>query len=52
MWQMSSVLSHVSVQRNDAGHLIDENVFKQHGHFATNGFVFPLVRQMLQNTVK
>ena len=25
---------------------------KQIGHFATNGFVSPLVRQMLQNTVK
>ena len=25
---------------------------KQHGHFATNGFVFPLFRQMLQNTEK
>ena len=28
MWQMSSVFSHESAQRNDAGHLIDENVFK------------------------
>ena len=25
MWQMSSVLSHESAQRNDAGHLICEN---------------------------
>ena len=25
---------------------------KQHGHFATNGFVFPLFKQMLQNTEK
>ena len=25
---------------------------KQHGHFATNGFMFPLFRQMLQNTEK
>ena len=25
---------------------------KQHGHFGTNGFVFPLLRQMLQNTEK
>ena len=25
---------------------------KQHGHFATNGFVFPLLSEMLQNTVK
>ena len=25
---------------------------KYHGHFATNGFVFPLIRQMLQNTEK
>ena len=25
---MSSVLSHERAQRNDAGHLIDENVFK------------------------
>ena len=46
MWQMSSVFSHESVQRNDAGHLIE------HGHFATNGFVFPLFRQMIQNTEK
>ena len=28
MWQMSSVFSHESAQRNDAGHLICENVFK------------------------
>ena len=28
MRQMSSVFSHESVQRNDAGHLICENVFK------------------------
>ena len=28
MWQMWSVFSHVSGQRNNAGHLIDENVFK------------------------
>ena len=28
MWQMSSVFSHESAQRNDAGHLIYENVFK------------------------
>ena len=28
MWQMSSVFSHESAQRNDAGHLIDKNVFK------------------------
>ena len=27
MWQMS-VFSHESAQRNDAGHLIDKNVFK------------------------
>ena len=25
---MSSVFSHESAQRNDAGHLIDKNVFK------------------------
>ena len=25
---------------------------KQHCHFATNGFVFSLIRQMLQNRVK
>ena len=52
MWQMSSVFSYESAQRNDAGHLIDEMSLKQHGHFATNGFVFPLLRQMLQNTEK
>ena len=28
MWQMSSVFSHESAQRNGAGHLICENVFK------------------------
>ena len=28
LWQMSSVFSHESAQRNDAGHVIDENVFK------------------------
>ena len=28
MWQMPSVFSHESAQRNDAGHLMDENVFK------------------------
>ena len=49
---MSSVFSHESVQRNDAGHLIDKMSLKQHGHFATNGFVFPLFRQMLQNKEK
>ena len=48
MWQMSSVFSHESAQRNYAGHLIDEFFLKQHGRFATNGFVFPLVRQMLR----
>ena len=52
MWQMSSVFSHESAQRNDAGHLIDKMSLKEHGHIATNGFVFPLFRQMLQNTEK
>ena len=28
MWQMSSVFSHESAQRNDAGHLIDKDVPK------------------------
>ena len=28
MWQMSSVFSREGAQRNDAGHLIYENVFK------------------------
>ena len=28
MWQMSSVFSHESAQRNDAGHLIDKNVVR------------------------
>ena len=28
MWHMSSVFSHESAQRNDAGHLICENVYK------------------------
>ena len=31
MWQMSSVSSHESAQRNDAGHLIDKMSLKQHG---------------------
>ena len=31
---------------------IDKMSLKQHGHFATNGIVFPLFRQMLQNTEK
>ena len=49
MWQKSSVFSHESAQRNVAGHLIDKMSLKQHGYFATNGFVFPLIRQMLMN---
>ena len=49
MWQMSSVFSHESAQRNDAGHLRDEMSSKQHGHFATLGFVFQLFRQMLKS---
>ena len=28
MWQMLSVFSHESAQRNDASYLIDENAFK------------------------
>ena len=52
MWQKSSVFFHESAQRNVAGHLIDKMSLKQHGHFATNGFVFPFIRQMLQNTQK
>ena len=47
-----SVFSYESAQRNDAGHLIDEMSSKHHGQFATLGFVFPLLRQMLQNTEK
>ena len=49
---MSSVFPHGSAQRNDAGHLIDEMSLKQHSHFATLGFVFPLFRQMLQGKEK
>ena len=49
MWQKSSVFSHESAQRNVAGHLIDKISLNQHGHFATNGFVFPLIRQMRMN---
>ena len=49
MWQKSSVFSHESAQRNVAGHLIDKMSLKQHGHFATNGFVFPLISPMLIN---
>ena len=52
MWQKSSVFSHESAQRNAAGHLIEKMSLKQRGHFATNGLVFPLIRQMLQNTEK
>ena len=52
MWQKSSVFSHGSAQRNVAGHLIGKMSLKQHGHFATNGFVFPVIRQILQNTEK
>ena len=39
MWQMSSVFSHESAQRNDAGHLIDKNVFK-----TTRSFGYQLFR--------
>ena len=52
MGQMSSVFPHESAQRNDAGIKFMKISLKQHGHFATNGFVFSLVRQMLQNPVK
>ena len=37
MWQMSSVFSHESAQRNDAEHVIDENVLKTHGRCVTLG---------------
>ena len=58
MWQMSSVFSLESVQRNDAGnYLIDENVIKTKRPFllpmvSCNGFVIPLFSHMLQNTEK
>ena len=38
MWQMSSVFSHESAQRNDAGHLIDKNVFKTTRSFCYQWF--------------
>ena len=38
MWQMSSVFSHESAQRNDAGHLIDKNVFKTTQSFCYQWF--------------
>ena len=36
MWHMSSVFSHESAQRNNAGHLIDKMYLKQHGHANAN----------------
>ena len=39
MWQMSSVFSHESLQRNVAGHLIDENVFKTTRSFRYHWFL-------------
>ena len=38
MWQMSSVFSHESAQRNDAGHLIYKNVFKTTRSFCYQWF--------------
>ena len=38
MWQMSSVFSHESAQRNDGGHLIDKNVFKTTRSFCYQWF--------------
>ena len=38
MWQMSSVFSHESAQRNDAGNLIDKNVFKTTRSFCYQWF--------------
>ena len=52
MWQMSSVLSHESAQRNDAGHLICENVFKTTRPFCYQWFRVSTRQAMLQNTVK
>ena len=37
---MSSVFSHESAQRNDAGHLIDKNVFKTTRSFCYQWFRF------------
>ena len=39
MWQMLQVFFHKSAQRNDSGHLIDENVFK-----TTRSFCYHLFR--------
>ena len=52
MWQMSSVITHESAQRNDAGHLICENVFKTTRPFSYQWFRVSTRRAMLQNMVK
>ena len=52
MWQKSSVFSHESAQHNVAGHLIGKISLKQHGDFATNGFVFPLIRLLAAAILK
>ena len=38
MWQVASVFAHKSDQRNDAGHLIDKNVFKTSRSFRYQWF--------------
>ena len=52
MWQMSSVFSHESGQRNDAGHLICGNVFKTKRPYCYQWFRVSTRQAMLQNTVK
>ena len=52
MWQMSSVFSHESAQRNDAGHLICENVFKTTRPCCYQWFRVSTRQAMLQNTVQ
>ena len=46
---MSSVFSHESAQRNDAGHLIDKNVFKTTPFILSSMKRTTVVRFMLDN---
>ena len=50
MWQMSSVFSHESAQRNDAGHIICENVSKTKRPYCYQWFRVSTRQAMLQNT--
>ena len=44
---MSSVFSHESAQRNDAGHLIDKNVFKTTRSFCYQWFMLDNMNGLL-----